>query len=142
MHELIDTTVMVHPELTFDPVMKQGHTGTITNIIHENDEIYVKFENGVFGLYGSDALLVLRPGPDLIANLRGGVETMPRADVLCLLNIYLLQQSGRNEDINEALSLAAFSEVLWSKALMPLNEWIDLGLSNDHDQTSNLGISR
>lgn len=142
MHELIDTPVMVHPELTFDPVIKQGQNGTITNVIHENDEIYIKFEDGVFGLYGADALLVLRPPADLITNLREGIETLPRADVLDLLSIYLLQQSGRNEDITEALSLAAFSEVLWSKALMPLNEWIDRGLSHDLNQTDNPDLSR
>lgn len=139
MDELIDTLVMVHPELTFDPVIRQGQTGTITNIIYENDEIYVKFEDGVFGLYGADALLVLRPSADLIANLRAGVETLPRADVLTLLNIYLLQQSGRNEDIAEALNLAGFSEVLWSKALIPLNEWIDLGLNRGQEAQPGYG---
>src|SRR5258708_31768204 len=113
MNELIDTPVLIHPELTFDPVMKQGHTGAITNIVHENDEIYVKFEDAVFGLYSADALLVLRPLPDLLENLRGGIENMYRADLLAMLNIYLLRQSGRKEDITEALSLAGFSEVLW-----------------------------
>jgi len=139
MHELINTLVMVHPELTFDPVTKQGQSGSITNVIHENDEIYVEFEDGVFGLYGSDALLVLRQAADLIANLRTGVEALPRADVLALLNIYLLQQSGRTEDIAEALSIAGFSEVLWSKALIPLNEWIDRGLNRQEDAQPGYG---
>ncbi len=140
MHELIDKLVLVHPELTFDPVIKQGQAGTITNVIHENDEIYVKFEDAVFGLYSTDALLVLRPMFDLIENLRTGIETMERADVLALLNIYLLQQSGRNEDIAEALHIAGFSEILWHKALIPLNEWIDRGL--DHEQELETGRGR
>lgn len=131
MHELTDKLVLVHPELTIDPILKQGQTGIITHVIHDTDEVYVKFEDAVSGLYSADALLVVRPLPDLIVNLRAGISTMDRADALALLNIYLLQQSGRNEDVAEALLIAGFSEVLWYKALIPLNEWIDRELNKE-----------
>jgi hypothetical protein len=56
---------LVHPELTKDPAGKSGQVGIITGTELENDNIYVGFGRNGQGLYGTDALLLLRPAEQL-----------------------------------------------------------------------------
>lgn len=140
MDELINKPVMVHPELTHDPVNQQRNIGLITNIVYENDEIYVRFKEDVTGIYSADALLLLLPPQQILENLRAGISEMERSDIVELLNIYLLQESGQTEAIQEAMYMPIFNDALWDRALISLQDWIDQGLSNG--QTNNPGISR
>jgi hypothetical protein len=142
MDQLIDTQVMVNPALTFDPVNQQSHVGRISTIIYQNDEVYVRFNDGKFGLYSADALLVLRPQEEILLNLREGIDSFQKSDILDMLNIYLLQASGNDGAISEAMYMAAFNDAVTNKTLIPLNEWIDRGLSNDRDTSKANGVSR
>lgn len=58
--DLTGTLVLVHPELTEDPVNKQGQMGMIMFAETEKDDIYVTFGKNERALYSSDALLVFK----------------------------------------------------------------------------------
>lgn len=142
MDQLINTPVMVHPELTHDPVNQQCNIGTISHVVYENDEVYVRFKEDITGVYSADALLLLQPPNLILANLKAGIEAMDRRDIIELLNVYLLQKSGRPDAIEEAMYMPVFNEALWDKALISLQDWIDRGLSQDRKADGNTNISR
>lgn len=139
MHELTGKMVVVHPGMNYDPLGQQGKIGLITNIIDENDTAFVRFSLHQFGVYSADALLALRPQQELLANLRSGIDSMKKSDILEMLNIYLLQASGRSEDIRDAITLALLNETLSDLALVPVKDWIGQGLENNKFQSLNPG---
>jgi hypothetical protein len=142
MDQLINTPVMVHPELTHDPVNQQRNIGLINHIVYENDEVYVRFKPDITGVYSADALLLLRPPAQILASLKAGIEAMDRRDIIELLNIYLLQESGQPDAIQEAMYMPIFNDALWEKALISLQDWIDQGLSHGRAKDGSNNIIR
>lgn len=62
--------VLVHPQLTTDPIDKQGQIGKVTAVSgKECDIIRVKFSNGESGNYMSDGLLTLLPKAKILKNI-------------------------------------------------------------------------
>lgn len=108
MKDLIGTTVMVHPDLTQDPVNKQGQMGTITHLVDEDRLAYVRFKNNVIGLYGTDALLMLIPPELVVDKLRTDIEIfdMDAMDVIDIFETYQLHATGIREVQQEALDWA------------------------------------
>lgn len=49
--KLIGSEVVVDNFLTIDPVNKQGQKGTVLTVDEKRDEITVKFDDGVIGIY-------------------------------------------------------------------------------------------
>lgn len=141
MDELVGKEVMVHPNLTQDPALKQGQTGSIKNIVRENDEVYVRFEDNTVALYSSDALLLLKPASLILESLRSGIygiDYLDSKDIIGILDTYVLQASGH---IKEALQLAVGNETVRIASIVFLDDWIDRGYMEEHDrgQGSNLG---
>lgn len=112
---------------------KQGELGTICHIIQELDEIYVHFPNGQLGLYSSDALMMLIPGPFIIDKLRGEHQELQPADLLAVLEIYLLQSTGELKYQQEAMRIAFSDANLFFATIVNLKDWIDLGQENKRD---------
>ena len=59
------TVVLVHPELTNDPLDKQNQVGVICEANLEHDDIYVDFVDKT-GLYTSDSLFTFLPLDDML----------------------------------------------------------------------------
>lgn len=133
MEELKGKVVMVHPTLDHDPMNKQGELGTISHIIQDLDDIYIHFPNGQLGLYSSDALLMLIPGPFIIDKLRGEHQDLQPSDLLAILEIYLLQSTGELKYQQEAMRIALSNSQLFFATVVCLKDWIDLGLENKRD---------
>lgn len=127
---------MVHPTLDHDPISKQGELGKICHIIPELDEIYVLFPNGQLGLYSSDALLMLIPGPFIVDKLRTDHQELQPADLLAILEIYLLQSTGKLKYQREAMQIAFSDAHLFFATIVSLKDWIDLGIENKRDMES------
>lgn len=119
MKDLIGTTVMVHPDLTQDPVNKQGHMGTITHLVDEDRLAYVRFKNDVIGLYSTDALLMLIPPELVVDKLRTDINMlgMVTSEVVDILEMYLLHATGIPEVQQEALDWAMTHSTI-SKAIV------------------------
>lgn len=142
MDELVDKVVMVHPNLTQDPANRQGQTGRITNIVHENDEVFVRFEDNAIGLYSSDALLLIKPASLILESLRSaihGIDYLDRKDIVGILDVYALQAEGQ---IKEALELAISNETVRIASIVFVDDWIDRGYTDRKDPGQGTGISR
>lgn len=141
MDDLIDKVVMVHPNLTNDPADKRGQTGKITNIIGENDDVFVRFADNTISVYTLNSLLLLQPAPLILENLRAGIlgtDNLEREDVAGILDVYLLQAAGQTK---EALELAISNETLRIATVVFVDDWIDRGYGDDtgRDQGPALG---
>lgn len=134
MDELFNKHILVHPDLTSDPMNAQGKIGRIDVINYGEDEVFVMLDNNnLYGLYEADALLVLQPPEHLLENLKASLDELSKADIVGLLNIYLWQNTRDDEAIRDALALAINNPNLRDKALMSLRDWIDNGLSDDYN---------
>ena len=136
MYELLDKVVMVHPTLTHDPVHMQGHMGTIYSLDIEKDEVLVKFKNQMIGLYGTDALLMLVPGEEILDKLRAHLdEEIDGQDVIDILGLYLLDATGELDHRKEALDLAMSRSNLMFATVVSVQDYIDVhrGLDSDYE---------
>jgi len=142
MDELVDKVVMVHPNLTQDPANRQGQTGTITNVVHENDEVFVRFDDNGIGLYSSDALFLLKPASLILESLRSaiyGIDYLDSKDIVGILDVYALQASGQ---IKEALELAISNETVRIASIVFVDDWIDRGYTDEKDRGQSPNIGR
>ncbi|MEN5057128.1 hypothetical protein [Sphingobacterium kitahiroshimense] len=142
MKDLVGIQVMVHPDLTQDPVNKQGHLGTITHIVDDDRAAYVRFKNQAFGLYSTDALLMLIP-PELIADkLRSDVieMNMDVTDVVDILEMYQIHAAGTPEAQQEALDWAMTHDKISKAIIFSVEDWIEFQIDRlDQQQTSGRG---
>jgi len=111
--ELIGQLVLVHPQLTNDPAGKSGQVGIITGTELENDNVYVGFGRNGQGLYGTDALLLLKPAAQIKDLLQEHKQELSVADYKALFQISLLQEFKQSTaNIKSAMSLALQSETV------------------------------
>jgi len=121
--ELIGQLVLVHPELTSDPAGKSGHVGIITGTELENDNIYVGFGRNGQGLYGTDALLLLKPNEQIKRNLQEHKSALSINDYKSLFQISLLQElRPSTANIKTAMSLALQSETLRNLSMRSIED--------------------
>src|SRR5690606_11421171 len=108
MEQIVNQTVMVHPDLTIDPVNMQGQPGTITHLVDDESSAYVRFNNGVIGLYGTDALLMLIPAEILLDKLRTDIDLLglEASEVVDIMEMYQLHATGLLHAKEEALDWA------------------------------------
>lgn len=126
--ELIGQLVLVHPQLTSDPAGKSGHVGIITGTDLENDNIYVGFGRNGQGLYGTDALLLLKPNEQIKQNLQEHKSALSVGDYKSLFQISLLQEFKQSTaNIKTAMSLALQNETVMGLSMQSLED--KLGLS-------------
>jgi hypothetical protein len=72
--------VLVHPELAEDPAGKQNEFGAILAADFNTDEMLVCFTDGNWGLYPTDALLVLKESEELFRLLETNEVPVTEAD--------------------------------------------------------------
>jgi short subunit fatty acids transporter len=129
--ELIGQLVLVHPELTKDPAGKSGQVGIITGTELENDNIYVGFGRNGQGLYGTDALLLLRPAEQLKDLLHEQKQQLSIPDYKAVFQIALLQELiPTTAKIKTAMSLALQSDTVRNLAMRSVED--ALGLQRDN----------
>ena len=130
MEELVGVPVMVHPDLTTDPVHMQGIIGTISHVDYEADTVCVKFKNQMLGLYQADALLMLIPAEIVVDKLREEVYEMDidGSDVVDMLGVYLLDSSKDPESRQQALDWAMGNTISKRTIVFSVQTWIDIQL--------------
>jgi hypothetical protein len=125
--ELIGQLVLVHPGLTSDPAGKSGQVGIITGTDLENDNVYVGFGHNGQGLYGTDALLLLKAPEKLKELLQAHKPELSVADYKALFQISLLQEFRQSTaNIKSALSLALQNETVRGYSLQSLEDKLGL----------------
>lgn len=132
MEELTGHLVMVHPDLTNDPVNRQGEIGIITSANLEKDEIYVGFGTNKLGLYSTDALLVLKPHQELYRALLTQARDLEAPDFKMLMEISLLQEKGSVSHLRDAMELASSNGQTLAFSTISLQD--KLGLSRQENQ--------
>jgi hypothetical protein len=112
-NELRGTMVLIHPDLTRDPAGKSGEVGVVTGYEPENDNVYVGFGKGGQGLYGTDAVLVLRNGPAIFDEFAQQKPYMSADDAGIVFKIGLFQDASPSPGNTViALELAAKNPVV------------------------------
>ena len=138
MEELVGISVLVHPNLTQDPVNMQGHMGRISYVLYEDSSVYVKFKNQMLGLYEADGLLMLIPGEIVLDKLRHDVYEMDMdaSEVVDILGIYLLDATGKQEQQQQALDWAMGNSKIREAIVFSVQDWIDFQLDrlDQHQQ--------
>lgn len=125
--ELIGQLVLVHPQLTGDPAGKSGQVGIITGTELEHDNIYVGFGRNGQGLYGTDALLLLKPAAQIKDLLQEHKQALSVADYKALFQISLLQEFKQSTaNIKSAMSLALQSETVRNLSMRSIEDALGL----------------
>jgi len=111
--ELTGQIVLIHPDLTTDPAGKAGQVGIITGAELEEEIIYVGFGRNGHGIYGTDAVLLLKPNEQIRQNLQEQQAALNVNDYKALFQISLLQElRPSTPNIKTAMSLALQSETV------------------------------
>lgn len=95
-NELRGAMVLIHPDLTADPAGQSGQIGVITGYEPENDNVYVGFGKAGQGLYGADAVLMLRNSRAILDDLAKHKTDNTIADYGGLYKIALIQDNHPN----------------------------------------------
>src|ERR1700744_891544 len=131
--ELRGAMVLIHPELTADPAGKSGQIGVITGYEPENDNVYVGFGKQGQGLYGTDAVLMLRNAPAIFSEIAEHKHDNTIADHKALYTIALIQDNHpKAADTVKALELARSSKNTLAFATRSVEQL--LGLENSVHQ--------
>jgi hypothetical protein len=142
MKDLIDKPVLVHPHLTTDPAERQGQLGTISHVSYDNEVIEVSFADGHRSLYGTDALLVLKPHSELFRELMDALKQVGPQDFKTLLRISMILENGTPRQHHEALGMALVNEQVLRFATTPLSSRLELTLPQDRDRFWEKGAGR
>lgn len=143
MENLVGTTVMIHPELTSDPIHMQGRFGAINHVLYEDWSSYVLFQNQMLGLYTNDALLMLVPPEILVEKLRKDIYEldMDPSEVVDILEMYQLHTSGKVSLQQEALDWAMTHDKISKAIVFSVQDWIDYQIERlDRQQRPGMGI--
>jgi hypothetical protein len=129
--ELIGQLVLVHPELTKDPAGKSGQVGIITGTDMDRDNVFVGFGRNGQGLYGTDALLLLKPAEQVKRNLQEHRAELSLEDNKALFQISLLQElHPSTANMKTAMSLALKSETVRGLAMRSVEDALGLQRGN------------
>lgn len=143
MENLVGTAVMIHPELTSDPIHMQGRFGAINHVLYEDWSSYVLFQNQMLGLYTNDALLMLVPPEILVKKLRKDIYEldMDPSEVVDILEMYKLHTSGKTSLQQEALDWAMTHDNISKAIVFSVQDWIDYQIERlDRQQRPGMGI--
>ena len=142
MQQLNGTVVMIHPDLTSDPINMQGFLGTINHVLYEDCASYVRFKNHMIGLYSHDALLMLVP-PEIVAEkLRKNIYemNMDTSEIVDILEMYQMHATGKIHLQQEALAWAMTHAKISNAVVFSVQDWIDFQIERlDQQQNSGLG---
>jgi len=124
MEELTGQLVAVHPQLTTDPVSRQGQIGVIAMVDLKNDTISVGFGGGRLGRYSSDALLVLKNKNELYQDIMTGVKDMDAKTFHDLLDINMKQERSDYGNISTAMKIALENPEVMKRSMISLEDYI------------------
>jgi len=129
--ELTGQLVLIHPGLTTDPAGKSGQVGIITGTDLHNDNVYVGFGRGGQGLYGTDALLMLKDPSKIKELLQTHKAELSVADYKAMFQISLLQEFKQSTaNTKTAMSLAMENETVRNLSMRSVED--ALGLHRDN----------
>lgn len=114
--------VLVHPQLTDDPVSKQGQIGIITAAILNTDEFYVGFDDGEVGLYSADALLAFKHSDAIYDGIKRDIMQLSPATFKDLKTIALLLDHGSAKQQRTAMEIARKNPSAMASAMHSLEE--------------------
>ncbi|VTR29644.1 hypothetical protein [Sphingobacterium thalpophilum] len=132
MEELHGQLVLVNPQLTYDPYLRQSQIGVITDTRLKKDEITVAFGDGKKSLYATDALLVLKPQEELYTLAKSSFKKLDEKDFVTLMEIDDRLRNGSINALAQALEIALNNQTILSLSTIPLQE--KLRRSVDQDQ--------
>lgn len=124
MEELTGQLVVVHPQLTTDPVSRQGRIGVIATADLKNDTISVGFGAGPLGRYSSDALLVLKNKNELYQDIMTGVKDMDAETFKDLLDINMKQERSDYGNVSGAMKIALENPEAMKRSMIFLEDYI------------------
>jgi hypothetical protein len=134
MEELTGQLVLVHPELTQDPVSRQGQIGVIATADLKSDTITVGFGSIPLGKYATDALLVLKEKNALFDYIMNHPLQLDKDSFQQLFRINMLQEQGTYASISKALQMVAAEPSLVKHSMISLEDQLS--------QHQNIGASR
>jgi hypothetical protein len=142
--DLTGTLVLVHPELTDDPVNKQGQMGMIMFAEPEKDDIYVTFGKNERALYSSNALLVFKKPGDIYQELLVNTKNLAIPDFKALHRIGMLLDNGTSKGIKEAMQLALENPGVHSLAMETVQSklGLDAGITAEKEQSNTQSYGR
>ena len=139
--ELMGSWVLVHPDLGFDAVERQGQMGIITYADVENDEFFVGFGKAM-GLYAGDSLFTLRSSNDIYGSMMANVKNLEKDHIKDILRISMLVATNQPKDLKTAMEMAAKDEVVRSYSLISLEDKLGQQLAVSADQQMSAGRGR
>jgi hypothetical protein len=137
-NELTGMQVLVHPELSDDPAMRQGQVGIITGVDLENDDVFVNFGKGEQALYSMNALLVFKPSEEIYKLLMDEARKASQKDYKALFDVNLLQQFGFMPSVRKAMNDVRNNKVVRDFAM----DTLENQLQNQLTQRYNSAVFR
>lgn len=137
MEELTGKLVVVHPQLTTDPVSRQGQIGVIATVDLKSDTIGVGFGAGPLGKYSSDALLVLKNKNELYQDAMTGVKDMDAKTFHDLLDLNMKQERSDYLNVSAAMKMAIENPEVMKRSMISLEDYI----SRNHNININEEVS-
>lgn len=143
MDELTGTIVAVHPELTTDPVSRQGQIGMVVAADLKNDTISVGFGSPELGHYSADALLVLKDKNQLYKDaLLGHKELGPEVFKQMLLINMIQDNRPDHKNMTQAMEMAISSEKVRNASTVSLESALRLDISHQQQEFQTARIGR
>lgn len=139
MEELAGLTVMVHPNVTHDPLNMQGEIGAITKVFYEDCASCVEFTDERVGVYNHDTLYMLMPTEIILEKLVDDIFNfdLNPSEVLDIFKICMLNEVEKHE---RALKWAWESPAISEAIVFSVQDWIDLQIERlDQQQDSGIG---
>lgn len=141
-NEQSGTYAMVNPLIDNDPAKRHGEIGLIVDANLERDDIYVSFGRDKVGLYSTNALLVLNKHEQISQNAMDKRFEISGADFKKLMEISLLTQTGRPEQMKAALDMAGSNETLLKNSTSSLQDRLGLELNYEAAQSQDVAVGR
>jgi len=127
---LLDHWVAVHPELTTDPLRRQGAVGKVESVSETRpDTVTVRFADGQVGQYQIDGLLTLYPKAVILQGLQSNKLDGVGHALVGL--VYRLCEQKKEE---EALKLAITHEDGRFFCLTDCKNWLDMKMELRNNQ--------
>jgi len=124
--ELTGRPVLVHPVLWDDPAEKNGEIGRIAEADLDDDLIRVKFDDGKYGFYGSDALLVFRSSDEIYEQLKQKAGYLSAQQFKDLKNIALLLDYGKEPQLLTAMNMVRENPEALQGSMFSLEESLNV----------------
>ncbi|MGJ1363236.1 hypothetical protein ACR79B_14350 [Sphingobacterium spiritivorum] len=109
----------------------------------DESSAYVRFNNGVIGLYGTDALLMLIPAEILLDKLRTDIDLLglEASEVVDIMEMYQLHATGLLHAKEEALDWAVTHENISKAIVFSVEDWVEFQFGRSpRQQQSGRGI--